>query len=51
MDVQFEQDGSWKRIKPAQAKELAGRRRRQGPEVMGTEEIRGLVGEEEEHTA
>ena len=43
MDVQVEKDGQWKRIKPVQAKGLAGRRRG-GPEAMDEEELKSLVG-------
>ena len=47
MDVQFKKDGPWRRIKPEQAKELTGRRRR-GPEQIDAEELRSLVGEDDD---
>ena len=44
MDVQVRKEGQWKRITPDQAK-LAAKPRREGPEKMTTDELKGLVEE------
>ena len=49
MDIQFEKDGVWKRVKPDQARrssEAAGQRNGRGPEKMLDEEIVSRLGEE-----
>ena len=48
MDIQLNKDGLCKRVKPEQAKELAKTRKRRGPEQMGADELRSLMGSDDE---
>ena len=48
MDVQMERDGDWKRIRPHHAYRALGTRSRGGPEEMEEDEIRTVLGVDDE---
>ena len=50
MDCQLDREGEWKRVTPDQAVELTKNRRRRGPARFLTDELRSLVGTDEEET-
>ena len=44
----MKREDAWRRIGAEQAKELSGMRKRKGPGGFGTEELKSLVGSDEE---
>ena len=47
MDVQIVKDGPWRRVKPDQARQAAGKMITNGPTEMDASELTGLLGEDE----
>ena len=48
MDVRLREDAEWKRVKPAQARAAMGKRRGGRLQDLGEDELKGLLGSEDE---